>query len=224
MHLAAASRISLIEDEVDHGRHRGEAFGALHRARSLVGHARLRDPALGAGDALLHRGLGHEECARDLLDREAANHAQRQRDLLRRRQVGMAADEQEPQDVVAVMGLVDALDQRGLGVVHVRDDLLVRERDLSRLAPQGVDGEVAPDQDEPGGGIARRAVGRPGLERPQAGVLHGLLRRVEVAEVAHQGRQRTGPCGGDRATDPIEVDIGHVPPRPGQNMETGLIS
>ena len=31
MRLAAARRIALVEDEVDHGRHRGEAFGALDR-------------------------------------------------------------------------------------------------------------------------------------------------------------------------------------------------
>ena len=55
MRLAAGRRIALVEDEVDHGRHGGEAFGALDGAGRLVGHARLRDAALGAGDALLHR-------------------------------------------------------------------------------------------------------------------------------------------------------------------------
>ncbi len=88
------------------------------------------------------------------------------------------------------------------------------------------DGEVAPDQDEPGGGIARRTVFRPGLERPQAGVLHRLLRGVEVAEIAHQGRQRARPRRGERAADPIELghEIGHALPLPGQNIATGLIS
>jgi hypothetical protein len=136
--------------------------------------------------------------------------------------VGMAADEQQAQDVVAIVRLVDPLDQRSLGILHVREALLVRERYLSRLAPQGVDRKVAPDQDEPSGGIARGTIRRPALERPQAGVLHGLLCGVEVAEIAHQGRQRGRPRGGERAVDPGE--IAHVPPLPGQNMETGLIS
>ncbi len=108
-------------------------------------------------------------------------------------------------------------------ILHVRDGPLVRERHLSRLAPKGVDGEVAPDQDEPGGGIARRTVRRPGLERPQAGVLHRLLGCIEVAEIAHQGRQRSRPRGSERRFDPVE--IAYVPPNctsrspPGSEVE-----
>ena len=68
-----------------------------------------RDAPLGAGDALLHRRFADQEGARDLLDREARDDAQRQRDLLRRRQIGMAADEQQPQHVVAVVGAVEPL-------------------------------------------------------------------------------------------------------------------
>ena len=46
-----------------------------------------RDAALGAGDALLHGGLADEEGARDLLHRQPRDDAQRERDLLRGRQV-----------------------------------------------------------------------------------------------------------------------------------------
>ncbi len=91
--LPAPGRISLVEDQVDHRRHGGEPFGPLHRSRRLERDTGLGDAALGPGDALLHGGLAHQEGARDLRDRQAGDDAQRQCDLLGRRQVGMAADE-----------------------------------------------------------------------------------------------------------------------------------
>ena len=46
----------------------------------------------------------------------------------------MAADEQQPQDVVAIVRAVEPLGQRGLGVVEVGDRLLVRQRRLPAAA------------------------------------------------------------------------------------------
>ena len=63
---------------------------------------------------------------------------------------------------------------------------------LAALAALRIDGDVAADEDQPGGRVARRAVLRPGLERPQAGLLERFLRRVEIAEVAQQRRDRLG--------------------------------
>ena len=54
---------------------------------------------------------------------QAGDDAQRQRDLLGRRQVRMAADEQEAQDVVAVMRAVEPLGERHLGFLEVGDQL-----------------------------------------------------------------------------------------------------
>ena len=134
--------------------------------------------------------------------------AQRQRDLLGRRQLGMAADEQQPQDVVAVVRPVEPLGQRRLGVVQVGDRRLVGQRHLLGAAAHIVDGGVAADEDQPGGGIARRAVLRPGLQRPQAGLLEGLLGGVEIAEIAQQGAHRLGAGRGQRRVDPGQV--GHA--------------
>ena len=131
-------RIALVEHQVDHGRHGGEPLGPLGRARRLERHAGVGDARLGAGDALLHRRLAHQEGARDLLDRQAADDAQRQRDLLRGRQLGMAADEQQPQDVVAVVGAVEPLGQLALGVVEVGDRRLVGQRHLLGPPPHVV--------------------------------------------------------------------------------------
>ena len=120
----------------------------------------------------------------------------------------MAADEQQPQDVVAVVGAVEPLGERGLGVLEIGEHLLVRQRLLLRPAAHRVDRRVAADEDQPGGGIARRAVLRPVLQRPQAGVLEGLLGRVEIAEIAQQRRHRLRPGGGERRVDP--GDVGHI--------------
>ena len=115
----------------------------------------------------------------------------------------MAADEQEPQDVVAVVGVVEPLGELGLGVVQVRDQPRPAAAARCLRAPaHAVERDVAPDQDEPGGGIARRAVARPGLQRAQAGVLERLLGGVEVAEIAQQRAERLGTRGGERGVDP----------------------
>ena len=69
-----------------------------------------------------------QERARDLRDRQPRDDAQRQRDLLRRRQLGMAADEQQPQHVVAIVGLVEPLGELRLHVVEIGELLLVGQR------------------------------------------------------------------------------------------------
>ena len=222
MRRAAARRIALVEQQIDHGSDGAQSFGALGCARRLERHLRLRNPALRPGDALLHGHLAHQEGARDLRDRQARHDAQRERDLLGGREIGMAADEQQPQDVIAIVPIVEAFDQRDLGVVQIRHELLGGERLLLAPAPRAVDCDVAPDEDEPGGRVARRAVLRPGLERPQARFLKRLFGDVEVAKIAQQRRDRLRTGGGQRRIDPC--DIGHVAAPPGRNTDTGRIS
>jgi hypothetical protein len=117
----------------------------------------------------------------------------------------MAADEEEPQDVVAVIGHVDPLDERRLRVREVGERLLRRQRPLARPGAHAIDPGVAPDHDEPGGGVARRAVHRPGLQGAQAGLLERLLGPVEVAEPAQEGRDRLRPRAGQDRADPALV-------------------
>ena len=71
----AARRIALVEDQVDHRTNRGEPLAALDCARRLERHIGVGDAGLGASDALLHRGFGDQEGARDLLHREAGDDA-----------------------------------------------------------------------------------------------------------------------------------------------------
>src|SRR3984893_2291175 len=85
-----------------------------------------------------------------------------------------------------------------------------------------IDRDIASDHDEPGRGIARRAVLRPAFQRAQAGVLEGFLGGVEIAEISQQRADRLGTCRRQRAIDP--GGVGHVVSRPGANMPTGRIS
>ena len=209
----AARRVALVEQQVDHGCDSGEAFGPLRRTRRLEGHVGRSDAALCSGDALLHGALAHQEGARDLLDRQAGHDAQRQRDLLGRRQLAMAADEQEAQHVVAVVRAVEPLGQLGFRVIEIRQDLLRRQRLVPARAAPLIERKVAPDQDEPGGGIARRASLRPGLEGAQARFLERLLGDIEVAEVAQQRAEGLGPGRRQRRMDP--GDVGHAGEAPG---------
>ena len=218
----AARRIALVEDQIDHGGDRREPLGALHRARRLERHAGVRHPRLGARDALLHGGFRHQEGARDLLDGKAGDDAQRERDLLRRRQVRMAADEQQPQDVVAVMRAVEPFGELLLGVVEVGDRRVLGQRLLLPAPPDIVDRDIAPDHDQPGRRIARRAVLRPALQRAQAGVLEGFLGGIEVAEIAQQCADRLGACRSQRGIDP--GGIGHCSRLPDRSRPTGRIS
>ncbi len=77
--LAAGGGVALVEDQIDHLEHRGDACGSLLGARHLERHARFGERALGAHDPLRDRRFGHQKRARDLRGTEPAQHAQRQR-------------------------------------------------------------------------------------------------------------------------------------------------
>jgi hypothetical protein len=180
----AARGISFVEDEVDHRGNGGEPLGPLDRARRLERNVGRGDAALRPGNALLHRGLADQERACDLGDRQARHNAQREGDLLGRRQVGVATDEKEAKDVIAIVRAVESLGEFSFGVTQVRDGLFVRQRFLLAAASHLVERDVAADHDEPGRRLAWRTVLRPVPQRPQTRLLERLLGQVEVAEIA----------------------------------------
>ena len=98
--LAASRRIALVEDEIDHRQHGVEALGHVLRLGHGVGNAGVADLALGADQALRHRRRRHQKGARDLVGLEAAERAERQRDLRLERQRGMAAGEDQAKAIV----------------------------------------------------------------------------------------------------------------------------
>src|SRR5215203_162804 len=139
----------------------------------------------------------------------------------------MAADEQQAQNVVAVMGVVEPFGERRFGIVQVREELLGRQRFLPAPAPQLVERGVTADQDEPSGGVARRTALGPALQGPEARFLKSLLGRVEVAEVAQERSERPGPRGGQCGCQRgiVPGGVGHVAVRlPKSDQPTGRTS
>ena len=128
--VAGGRRVALVEDEVD--RPRAPRTGA-RRSSAPRGHlerdARLGERALGADDPLRDRRLRDEERARDLLGRQAAEQAQRERDARLGREHRVAGDEHEAQQVVA-----DVVVERGVEVRRRRPAAGRRARDRAPRA------------------------------------------------------------------------------------------
>jgi hypothetical protein len=82
-------------DEVEHAQYDGEVAGLVQSAPS--------QETLGAADALRHRRLGDVEGVGDLPGGEAADRAQGQRHLERRRKVRVTAAEEQEEGVVAFL-------------------------------------------------------------------------------------------------------------------------
>jgi hypothetical protein len=218
--IAIAARVTLVEDQVDHRGDDAESLGAFDRARGLERNIGVRDAGLGARDALLHRSLADEECACDLLHRQARDDPQRERDLLGRGQLGVTADEQQAEDVVAIVRAIEPLGER-VGGIERAELVFTWQRGLLAAAARGIDRDVAADEDQPRRRVARWTVLRPRFERAQARVLIRLLGEIEVAEVANQRAERLGTRRRQRGVDPGEV--GHAR-SPGRNTLSGRSS
>ena len=171
-----------------HAERRREPVGQ-HR----VGRHAERDPgradlALRPHEPLRHRRLRDEEGRGDLRCREAADLAQRERDLHveRERRVAAGEDEREPLvgDRAHLVGL------RGQRLEAGEQRRLVGE---DALTPDPVDRAVAGGRDDPGPGVVRDARPRPALERSRERVLHRVLGALEVAEDAGQDRDAARP-------------------------------
>ena len=109
--VAGGRRVALVEDEVDDLEHRRQTGGELGPAGDLEGDARLGEGPLGPDDALGDGRLRDEERARDLLGRQAAEQAERERDARLGREHRMAGREHEAQEVVA-----DVVVERGVEI------------------------------------------------------------------------------------------------------------
>ncbi len=156
--MASAARLGqaripvpLVEDEVDHGQHRGQALGQLRTRRHAERDASHLDLGLSPGQPPFHRLGRDQEGARDLLGAQAAHGAQGQRDLGLGGQGRMAAHEDELESLVR--------DHRGLHLVRAIK-VGRQQPELSgqhAVAAQPVDGPAAGRGDQPGG----RVTGHP---------------------------------------------------------------
>ena len=117
-----------------------EPLGTLRRRRQLEPGPRPPDVLLGAADALGHGRLGNQKRSRDLRGAQAADRPQRQRELRRGRQRGMAAQEQQHEGVIPVgvgqVGVVEVGGRRVVGGVERRHGLAAAPR---ALGPPPVD-------------------------------------------------------------------------------------
>ena len=183
----AAAAVALVEDQVDDREHGREPVG-----QQVVGRDPERDPggldlALRPHQALGHRRLADEEGARDLAGGQAAERAQRQRDLRLRGERRVAAGEDELEPLVGEGRLVHGVLRR-LG--HLEQAGLRGQR---AVAADAIDGSVARGRHEPGARVVRDAVARPALRGDREGLLRGLLGEVEVAEEADQRGEDVAP-------------------------------
>ena len=165
--VTAARRITLVEDQIQHGGNRGEPFGPFDCARRLEGNLGFGHARFGAGNTLFHGAFADQKRAGDLLYRKPGHHPQRQRDLLHRWQIGMAADEQEPQHVIAIMRTVEPLGDIAFSVAEIGNPIIGRQRRALVASARLVETDIAPDQHQPRDRIARRSVDGPVLECAQ---------------------------------------------------------
>ncbi len=122
------------------------------------------------------------------------------------------------------MRVLQPLGERGFGVIQVRDELIGWQRLLAAPPARRIDADISSHENEPGGGVARRAVLPPVLETPQAGLLECLLGGIQAAEIAQQRSDRLRAGRGQRRVDPIQLGIGHFISLPGRYRRTGRIS
>jgi hypothetical protein len=150
--------------------------------------ARIADLSLRAHEPLRHRRVRDEERAGDLLGREPAERAERERDLRLdcERRVAAGEDELEP-----LVGEHRVFFHRF--VHHLLDVEQLRLRGERPLAPDPVDRSIACGRDEPGRRARGDAVTRPVFRRDRERVLGGLLGELEVAEEADQRCEDPSP-------------------------------
>ena len=175
-----------VEDEIDRREHEPQPLGQQVLRRHAQRDAGVADLPLRADEPLRERRLGDEKGARDLGRLEAADEAQRQRDLCLRRERRMAAGEDQLEPLVGNGGLLVVGELLG----PCEQLRLARQR---LLAADPVDRRVPGRRHDPGAGIARHSVARPPLGRTHEGVLHRVLGEVEVTEDAAEDRDRAGP-------------------------------
>ena len=202
---AGARRVALVEQEVQHTEHRRGALGQHVGGWHAVRDARVADLVLGAYETLRHRGLGHEERARDLRRGEPDERAQCQCDLRLGRQCGVTAGEDEAQPVVFDATVVG--DPRLTRWSQHRD--LLQLRGARRGAAQPVDRAIPGRGREPRARHARDAVARPSLERAREGFLRALLGDVPVARDPDQRRDDATPLLAEGVGD-RGLDRGHI--------------
>ena len=187
--LAAGGLVAFVEQQVERLQHAVQPARQFLAGGNLEGNLRLADFLFGAGQALGDGGIGGQKGAADFRDAETAKGLQRERDLRFRGNQRMAADEHHAQAVVGdfLVGEQRLRPARGFGAIHQADDFgfLVAE---NFLAADDVEREVAGGAHDPGGGILRHAVERPGLQRAGERFLDHVFGEGEMFDAENPGQ------------------------------------
>ena len=193
--VARRGGVAFVEDEIDDLQHRGQPRRPFGAARHLEAQSGFRDRLLRAHDALGDRRLARQERARDLVRRQAADDAQRERGAGVGRKNGMAGREDEAQQLVAKIVVHRRFDRFGRvagRAIQLARDLLVLAL-AHPVATDGVDGAAFGGRHQPRAGIGRNAGPRPFGERDHQRVLRQFLCTVDAAHHAGQARDEPGP-------------------------------
>ena len=192
----ATTAVALVEDQVDDREHGGQAIRQHIVRRHAERDAGGLDLVLRPHQPLGHGRLGHEERARDLGRRQAAERAQGERHLCFHCEGRMAAREHELESLVGKRRLPHP-------VLHCLRHLeQVRLGGQGPIAPDAIEGAVARGGHEPGARLGRDSVARPALRGDRERLLGGFLGEFEIAEEADQGSEDPAPL---IAEDLLEV-------------------
>ena len=179
-------RVALVEDQVQHVQHDTQPLGAFGLGRQGERDITGLDRLLGPADALRHRRLRHQEGGGDLCGRETADRSQGERELRRRRQRGMAAQEEERQRVVAVgeqFRIRRRRDER-VGRNARRGPVLAATPRVR--APELVGEAARRHRDQPRAWLLRHPLLRPLPRGREQRFLGRILTGVELAVAAHE--------------------------------------
>ena len=201
--VAGGGRVALVEDQIDDLEHRRQPRLELGAARHLERHLGVGERALGAHDPLLDRRLGGEKAARNLVGRESAEQAQRERDARFRREDRMARDEHEAKQIVADV-VVDRRVEIGsaflLLPLQLDAELLVLS--VEHLATtELIDGATLGGVHEPRARVIWDSRLGPLIERREECVLREVLGQAHVAGHAREPGNQPG-----RFDSPDRVD------------------
>ena len=185
--------VALVEHEIDDAQHGVEPLRQLGPRRNLIGNARVADLGLRAHDALRQCRRRREKRLGNLLRRQTADLAQRERDLRIGGQRRMATREDQAKAVV-FDGLI-VCPGRGIddGDVGFVADVL---EGIEASAPaQAVDGLEAAGRHQPRTRIGGDAVARPLLERRPERIVQRLFGQIEITEQPDQRREHATGVG-----------------------------
>ena len=211
--VARRGRVAFVEDQVDDFQHRGEPHRAPGAARHLEAGSGLPDRLLRADDALGNCRLARQEGTGDLVRRQAADNAQRERRAGVGRKHWVAGCEDEAQQLVAEIVVHGRFDRLGRAIeraVQLPRDLLVLAF-AHLVATDCVDGAPFGGCHQPGAGIGRYAGPGPFGKGDYQGVLRQFLCTVDIAHQPSQARDEPGPFDAkSRFNRPVRFPCGHA--------------